>query len=226
METRREAHRALNELRPKGVNGRAYYGSSRMDDTATPFPQSFLETRRLRLRSWVEADAARLSALHGNRQVMRHIKDGRTQSPPEVAAWIEQAQRHWEEHGFGLWAATRKDDGFLIGWIGLQVVTWLPEEISGIEIGWLIDPDYWGRGFATEGGRASLQFRFGPLDLDRIVSICQAENRASERVMEKIGMRFKNATRHPRLRIPLLVYEADAKNWARDRARRPKAGSL
>ncbi len=71
-------------------------------------------------------------------------------------------------------------------------------EIREWEIGWTVDPQFWGRGYATEAARAMLDFAFGALDAHRVVAFCNANNRASERVMEKLGMQRDGYLRQTR----------------------------
>jgi len=64
-----------------------------------------------------------------------------------------------------MWAAELKDDARLVGFIGLAVPRWLPEVLPAVELGWRLHPDEWGRGLATEGGRAALRYGLGAAPL-------------------------------------------------------------
>jgi len=81
-------------------------------------------------------------------------------------------------------------------------------------VGFRIDPDYWGRGLATEGGRAALEFGFNVLGLREIVSIYQPEDAASGRVMQRLGLVYERDTKHPALGVPLRVFKTDRDEWA------------
>lgn len=78
--------------------------------------------------------------------VMRHMGRG-PMSREESEAALERYVSHWEVHGFGLWAAEEKASGRLVGRIGLSMHGEWPDDP---EVGWLLDPDCWGRGLATE----------------------------------------------------------------------------
>lgn len=89
------------------------------------------------------------------------------------------------------------------------------------EIAYMIDPTYWGRGFATEVARLLLQFGFASLQLHRIAGTCDPRNVASARVLEKVGMRYEG-----RMRETLLIrdgwrdsalYSILEQEWAADR---------
>jgi RimJ/RimL family protein N-acetyltransferase len=105
----------------------------------------------------------------------------------EMEADLGRYERHWAEHGFGLWAAEDKERGTLIGRVGLAYHRLWPDDP---EVGWLIDTPWQGKGLATEAGAACLRYAFGELGFKRVVSICTTENAASRRVMEKLGLRF------------------------------------
>jgi len=96
-------------------------------------------------------------------------------------------ERHWEERGFGLLAVEDRETGALIGRSGVQYHTLWPADP---EVGWAFDPDWWGRGLATEAGAACVGWAFRELGLDRVVSIAHPANVASRRVMEKLGFRL------------------------------------
>lgn len=101
----------------------------------------------------------------------------------------------------------------LIGFIGLSVPDFLPEVMPAVEVGWRLDPHYWGQGLATEGARAALGFGFGVLELDEIVSIYEPENLASGRIMQRLGMTHAQDTQHPRLGVPLRVFKIYRSHW-------------
>jgi RimJ/RimL family protein N-acetyltransferase len=142
-----------------------------------------LETPRLRLRRWRPEDLDTLARWQNDPELMRHM--GKPSfSRDESEAHLARFERHWAEHGFGLWAAEEKETGALIGRIGLAYHREWPHDP---EVGWLIDRPWQGRGLATEAGAACIDYAFGELDFARVVSICTAENTPSRRVMEKLG---------------------------------------
>lgn len=82
-----------------------------------------------------------------------------------------------------------------------------------MEVGWRLHPDQWGRGLATEGGRASLRYGFEQLDLDRIISIFMPDNAASGRVMDKLGMTTFLTTTDPERGVALEVRQLTGSAW-------------
>lgn len=91
---------------------------------------------------------------------------------------------HWVLRGHGQWALVEQETGDLVGRAGL----WSPEGWPGVEVGWLVAPDRQRRGYATEAGRAAVDFGFTRLDVDEIISVTLPHNAASRRVMEKVGL--------------------------------------
>lgn len=167
-----------------------------------------IRTERLELRRWhLEADLDPFSAICADPAVMQWIGDGSAQTREQCELAIRAYEHHWEEHGLGLCAATLRSSGQLIGAIGLSIPAFLPEILPAIEIGWRLDQAYWGKGLATEAARAVMKFGFVEAGLDEIVSIHQVGNRASERVMDKLGMRLVRETVHPTWQRPLHVHE-------------------
>ncbi|MDQ4098054.1 MAG: GNAT family N-acetyltransferase [Actinomycetota bacterium] len=171
-----------------------------------------LETERLLLRPWNPRDIDALASVFGHRAVWE-FPFGRAFTREETERFLERQVQHWERHGFGLWAAELKAEGTLIGFVGLAVPTWLPAVLPAVEVGWRLQPDQWGRGLATEGGRASLRHGFDTLRLDRIISIFMPDNVASGRVMDKLGMRTFTTTEDPNLGVPLEVREITRSAW-------------
>ena len=172
-----------------------------------------METERLVLREWHPDDGDALASIFAE-QAFWHFPFGRGLSREETDRFLARQLVHRERYGFGSWAAELKDDGPLIGYIGLAVPDWLPEVLPAVEVGYRLHPDYWGRGLATEGARASLEYGFRTLGLDRIIGIFTPANVASGRVMEKLGLRDCHTTTDPHWGIPLLIREITREEWA------------
>ncbi|WP_308442701.1 GNAT family N-acetyltransferase, partial [Rugosimonospora africana] len=166
-----------------------------------------LETPRLVLDHVRDDDLDALTAMNSDPEVMRYIGDGSVRSRQQTEAGLAGVRRDWAEKGYGMYAVRPKDTGELAGWVTLAVPNFLPEVLPTVEIGWRFARSFWGRGFATEGAVAVLRFGFVDRGLDRIVSIRHVDNRASGRVMEKIGLRFDRETVVPAHgNQPVVVY--------------------
>lgn len=158
------------------------------------------------LRRWRDADIEPMARFNADPEVMRWIGDGTVRDLEQTRAWVARIEREWEDSGFGLFAVEVRQSGELAGFAGLTVPHFLPELMPAVEIGWRLGQSFWGRGIATEAASAALQFGLLTCELDRIVSIFQVGNGASERVMIKIGMRLDRHTVDPATGRPVGVY--------------------
>jgi RimJ/RimL family protein N-acetyltransferase len=172
-----------------------------------------VETERLVLRPWTEDDLDPLAAIFAE-PAFWHYPFGRGFSRAETEAFLDRQIDHWATDGFSSWAAELKDGRRLIGYIGLAVPHWLPQVLPAVEVGWRLHPGSWGRGLATEGGRASLRFGFVALGLDRIIAIVMPENVASRRVMAKLGMVEVSTTWDVERKVNLEIHEITGATWA------------
>ncbi|MFF0746972.1 GNAT family N-acetyltransferase [Streptomyces sp. NPDC004111] len=165
-----------------------------------------LLTARLRLRPWRDDDLDPLTAMHADPEVMRYIGAGSVRTREETAAWLTRIRADWAEQGHGLFAVELRETGELAGWVGTAVPHFLPEVLPAVEIGWRLSRPFWGRGIATEGARAALEHVFGPVGLERILSVCNVDNTGSEAVMRKLGMCLDRETVVPSHGARVRVY--------------------
>jgi RimJ/RimL family protein N-acetyltransferase len=172
-----------------------------------------IQTERMLLRRFTEADVDAFSGINAHPQVTRFLRDGAPYTREDTMELMASIDRHWDERGFGLWAAESRATGELLGFVGLAVPEFLPEVLPAVEVGWRLARARWGTGLATEGGEASLRYGFDVLGCDRIVSIRQPANTASGRVMQKLGMRPVIETAHPIYGYRLTVHEILAEQW-------------
>lgn len=110
------------------------------------------------------------------------------QSREESDASVDRIEAHFEKHEFGLWAVEIVGVAPFAGLIGLCHPRFEAHFTPCVEVGWRLAPEYWGRGYATEGARAAIAFGFDRLKLAEIVAMTVPANVRSRRVMEKLGM--------------------------------------
>lgn len=139
-----------------------------------------LTTERLVLRAWGEADREAFHAMNADPAVMATI--GPAMSRAQSDAFMNRVTHHFGEHGFGLWCV--EFDGEAVGFTGFMV----PWFRDGVEIGWRIRSEFWGRGIAPEAARECLRHGFDELGFDEVISFTAATNTKSRRVMEKLGL--------------------------------------
>jgi RimJ/RimL family protein N-acetyltransferase len=147
-----------------------------------------LETPRLTLRRWQEADRALFADMNADSVVMHFFAAPMTREQSDEA--IDRYLAAFDRDGFSFFAATLRDTNEFAGTIGLQtmrvVVPNLPQ--PAVEIGWRLAQSAQGKGLATEGARTIVDFAFNQLGLSEVVAITALPNRASRHVMEKLSM--------------------------------------
>lgn len=146
-----------------------------------------LETERLILDTWQSADWAAFRPIATDVEVMRYITGGVPWSDERIQSFVDRQMELYRTRGFCRWKLMRKPDRNLIGFCGVGF--WG----DGLEpeIGWWLARPYWGYGLATEAARLALRDAFERVRLERIVSIAMPGNKASTRIMEKLGLAFE-----------------------------------
>ncbi|MCZ4124550.1 GNAT family N-acetyltransferase [Streptomyces sp. H39-S7] len=168
-----------------------------------------IRTPRLLLRRWHDDDLAPMAEINADPQVMRWIDDGSVRDLERTAESIERWEEEWDDEGFGIFAVELLASGELAGFTGLSVPEFLPEVLPAVEIGWRFGRQFWGQGYASEAAHATLEFALQDRGLDRVISIHQVGNDASENVMRKLGMVLDRDTVDPRSGRPLRVHSID-----------------
>lgn len=158
-----------------------------------------IETERLRLRRWREADRAPFAALNADPRVMEHLLAPLDRA--ESDALIDRIETHFDEHGHGLWAVEVKDGAPCVGFVGLAHVPFETAFTPAVEIGWRLAHSAWGHGYASEAAKRALRFAFEDAGLAEVVSFTVPHNTRSRAVMERIGLVRDPADDfdHPRL---------------------------
>jgi RimJ/RimL family protein N-acetyltransferase len=156
----------------------------------------FLQTDRLTLRRFTEADEDNLFELNSDPEVMRFL-DGDSPTPrDEVRTRIIPVFLGYYERfeGFGFWAAEQSATGQFLGWFHFRPplrdadlpAGW--DEDGVAELGYRLRRSAWGKGYATEGSRALIEKGFTEFGVRRVVAGTLAGNRGSRRVLEKSGL--------------------------------------
>ena len=166
-----------------------------------------LETDRLILRPFREDDLDAYAEMCADSEVMRYLLVGRPLSRDEAWEHMATILGHWHFRGYGLWAVEHRQSGDLVGRIGFLN----PEGWPGVELAWTLARPYWGKGYATEGGRAALSHGFLKLGQERIISLIHPENQRSIRLAERLGESFENSTDFKG--EPVSVYGINRKDW-------------
>ncbi|MBD3917551.1 GNAT family N-acetyltransferase [Paenibacillus sp. PR3] len=157
----------------------------------------YFETARLQLRDWEETDLEPFRRLNADEEVMTYFP--KTLSNEETDVFYQSIMSEFQECGFGLYAVEVKESKAFIGFIGFHRPTFEADFTPCIEIGWRLKKEAWGKGYATEGAKACLQYGFNQLGFTDVYSFTAEVNTPSKNVMSKIGMRFIRTFEHPRV---------------------------
>lgn len=145
-----------------------------------------LETERLILDTWQSSDWTALRPIATDAEVMRYITEGVPWSEEEIRSFVERQMELYRTRGFCRWKLIEKPGENMIGFCGVGFWGGGPDP----EIGWWLARACWGRGLATEAARLALRDAFERVRLERIISVAMPGNRASRRIMEKLGLEF------------------------------------
>jgi RimJ/RimL family protein N-acetyltransferase len=181
-------------------------------------PDIHIETERLLLRDWTEADLDPFAAINADPRVMEFYPAPYARQKSDEILAANQASL--AEDGYGKFAVEEKTTGRLLGHVGLSPVDFPAAFAPAMEIGWRLARESWGNGYATEAATAVLDDAFLRVGLTGVVSFTAEWNRPSRRVMEKLGM-----THHPELDFihpavpaghklaPHVLYRLSREDW-------------
>lgn len=144
-----------------------------------------LQTRHLDIRPFTPADLDGLAALYADKEVVRFIADGTPVTRAETAEILLEIIEQHDDERPGLLACVARKGSFVVGRCGFK--EWMIDGDRHVEIGWMVAPAYQGQGFGTEQGVALRDHAFATRQVDHVIAVIQASNRASIRVAEKVG---------------------------------------
>lgn len=150
-----------------------------------------LETDRLILRPPQLEDFERWAEFAADPEAQRFL--GGVQ--PRSVAWRSMMTMAgaWSLTGFAMFSVIEKASGRWIGRLG----PWQPEGWPGTEVGWSLHPDAWGRGYASEGAAAAIDYAFEVLGWSDVIHCIDPQNRSSQRVAERLGSHLRGPGRMP-----------------------------
>ncbi len=162
---------------------------------------TLLTSPRLRLEPITDAHLDALHALNSDPEVMRFIT-GKPETREGTLEMIERVKARWAEWGYSWWSIFEREGGALIGAGCIQHLG--RDKANPLEIGWRLRRDKWHQGFASEAAQAMAAFAFETVGTPQLVAVCDPENKASSRVMERLGMSYRGIERW---------YDADCAVW-------------
>lgn len=161
-------------------------------------PREIIQTERLWLRRAVIDDAEAIFAAYGrDLEVTKYLSWKPTGNLEDTSAHLRASSLAWEEGRAFQWVILRKEDRQLLGAVGLRV------DGHKVELGYVLAKKFWRKGYMTEAVRAVVDAALDDKNVYRVWAVCDIENPASARVMEKAGMKFEGVLRrwsvHPTL---------------------------
>ncbi len=176
-----------------------------------------LETERLILRQWKDNDYPNFAEMNSDPEVMKYYPS--LMNKYESNEMANKIRSLISKRGWGFWAVEEKESNKFIGFAGLhEPISELPFSPC-VEIGWRLGRECWGKGYATEAAKASLNYAFELLELGKVYSFSTVGNKRSRAVMERLGMvnTYKNF-QHPTVPVgsPLrehVLYELTKERW-------------
>lgn len=154
-----------------------------------------LETERLYLREMTQADFQPLCSILQDESTMYAYEGAFCDA--EVQEWLDRQISRYQKWHFGLWAVVLKENDEMIGQCGLTMQPWKDEEV--LEIGYLLNRQYWHKGYAIEAAKACKKYAFETLQAEEVCSIIRDTNTASQNVAIRNGMTIQDRwTKHYR----------------------------
>jgi RimJ/RimL family protein N-acetyltransferase len=164
-----------------------------------------LRTPRLTMREFTAADFDDLLRLDSDPRVLKYINGGKPMSRDEVGAAVQRVTGYYKLYpGLGVWRASRRDNGAFIGWYCLKYCP----PTTDVEVGYRLLFHAWGKGFATEGARALVDYGFTQLGVTRIIGVTHPGNKASQHVLQKSGLRDAGWGRYYNRRLRLFIADS------------------
>ena len=148
----------------------------------SPFPK--LESERLQFRKLTPEDAPEILLLRGNSETMKYIPRPLIIDIEGALAHIKMINDKIDENIDINWAVTEKGNNKCIGIMGFYRTQ--PEHFR-TELGYMITPEHWGKGYVTEAVTVLLDFAFNSLQFHSIEAVIDSRHTASERVLQKVG---------------------------------------
>ncbi len=156
-----------------------------------------IQTERLGLRNWKETDLKAMIALNQDPKVMQFFPSMSDET--QTLEYIKRMQAQFAKTNYCYFAAEILDTQEFIGFIGIMYQDYEAEFTPCVDIGWRLKQGAWGKGYATEGAKACLDYAFNDLKLETIYSVAPLVNSPSISVMKKIGMSLSTTFKYPKL---------------------------
>jgi [ribosomal protein S5]-alanine N-acetyltransferase len=158
----------------------------------------FAETERLILREIVSDDAEAFFEMDADPEVHRFLGNNPVKTIEQTKEAIQRIRSQYDTFNIGRWAAIEKSSGRFVGWTGLKYITEPKNgKVNFYDVGYRLNKKYWGKGYATESAKASLQYGFEQLGLKEIIGTAHVDNHASRKALLKCGLKYVETFDYP-----------------------------
>ncbi len=175
----------------------------------------YIETERLILRELRTTDLDGMFELDSNPEVHKYLGNKPVKTKAESQKMLDSIINQYKERGIGRFAAIEKVTGNFIGWSGIRLNT--EYNMNGYtkyyDVGYRLIPKYWGKGYATESGKAAVNYAFNVLKLTKLYGITEMENQASHNALLKIGLHYVEDFYFEEEQLDLRWYELKKENY-------------
>ena len=167
-----------------------------------------IQTPRLILRRWQSSDRPALTNLLQNPETMKFSVDG-AHDEAQINAWMAASRQHWGTlSAMGHWAIERQDTHDVIGYTKLIDADGVTAEYE-VELGIRLLPTGWGQGFAYEATHHAIQDLFEKTRKTRVLGIVDPNNKASVRLLKRLGMVREGEIMFPEYDYPDDLYAVE-----------------
>ena len=157
----------------------------------------YAETERFILREILPSDSAGMFELDSDEEVHQYLGKNPVSTLQQSIDVIHHIRQQYLDHGIGRWAIIDKKTNDFIGWTGLKFITDnYNNHQNCYDLGYRLIKRYWGQGIATETAIASLKYAFEKLDVAEIFAMTESENQSSQRILQKVGLRYVETFDH------------------------------
>jgi len=180
-----------------------------------------LRTKRLTLRQWKAEDYPLFAKINADPETMKFYQ--RNLAENESIEMANKLRDLISQRGWGLWAVEKLDSNEFIGFVGLHEPVYDLPMTPCVEIGWRLDRQYWGNGYATEAAKAALRYAFEVIGLSEVYSFASTGNTKSYAVMQRLNM-FDTESNFEHPMFPEghelsehVLYKITKEQWQQDR---------
>ena len=161
----------------------------------------YIETERLILRELQDGDLQAWHEMDSDPLVHKYLGNQPVKNFEEIESAFQFIRQQYAENGIGRWAAIEKKTGNFIGWSGLKFIReYENNHINFYDVGYRLDPKYWGKGYATESAKAAIAYGFTRMNLNEIFGMADIHNINSRKVLEKCGLKYVETFEFPLLK--------------------------